>query len=101
MVLCRQPVYLAHIFMPLGYSLLYLVFSLLYYAGGGVNHADLNSTYIYSSLDWNDAQGTGTLSAAIVLIVVPVAWISCFCIFLGRKCVTASVAPEGGEGSKA
>ena len=69
--------------MPLGYSLLYLVFSLLYYVGG-VNHADLNSTYIYSSLDWNDAQGTGTLSAAIVLIVVPVAWISCFCIFLGR-----------------
>ena len=45
--------------MPIAYSLAYLTFSLLYYAGDGKYHRDEHSPYIYDVLDWSDPSGPG------------------------------------------
>lgn len=85
-LVCRQPLYLAHIFMPCGYSVAYLLFTLLYFAGGGVNHEDLVSPYIYSVLDWGgNTAGTFRLGALILLLGVPILWIFLYCCFLARR----------------
>jgi len=90
-LICRQPLYMAHIYMPMAYALLYLLFSVIYYAAGGVNHQDLTSNYIYSVLDWSNPGGAGTLSALIVLLVIPFF----YCVFLvlvfGRQRCSAAV----------
>uniref|UniRef100_A0A7S2ITF7 Uncharacterized protein n=1 Tax=Haptolina brevifila TaxID=156173 RepID=A0A7S2ITF7_9EUKA len=87
-LICRQPMYLVHIYLPIAYALSFVTFTGIYYAAGGVYHQDRVSRYIYSVLDWGDPAATGRLTGLIVLIAVPFFWCIFVCIFLGRRACT-------------
>jgi len=83
-ILVRNPLYLSHIFMPMAYALVYLLFTLLFYAATG--------DYIYKALDWSNPSGTGRLVALILFLGIPILWILLYCIFLGRRCHLVSTS---------
>ena len=80
----RNPLYLSHILMPMAYAMVYLLFSLLFYAATG--------DYIYKALDWSDPGGTGRLAGLIIFLGIPILWILLYCLFLGRRCHRVSTS---------
>merc|ERR1712195_351583 len=80
----RNPLYLSHILMPMAYAMVYLLFSLLFYAATG--------DYIYKALDWSDPGGTGRLAGLVLLLGIPILWILLYCLFLGRRCHRVSTS---------
>lgn len=96
--ICRQPFYLAHVYMPLAFALLYLLFSAIYYAAGGVYHKDLTSRYIYSVIDWSDPSSALKLGGAIMIIAIPTIYALFFMLYLvlRHRCfVGRAAAPVG------
>jgi len=83
-LLVRNPLYLSHILMPMAYAVVYLLFSLLFYAATG--------DYIYKALDWSDPGGTGRLAGLIIFLGIPILWILLYCLFLGRRCHRVSTS---------
>ncbi len=85
----RNPLYLSHILMPMAYAMVYLLFSLLFYAATG--------DYIYKALDWSDPGGTGRLGGLILFLGIPILWILLYCLFLGRRCHRVSTTGRSSE----
>mmetsp|Transcript_82501 Transcript_82501/g.238319 ORF Transcript_82501/g.238319 Transcript_82501/m.238319 type:complete len:288 (+) Transcript_82501:78-941(+) len=79
----RQPYYIQHIYVPMVFSALYLLFSYIYYAAGGTN--EYGDKYIYAALDWSNPQGVGNLSAMILFIAVPITYILFWILVALRK----------------
>jgi len=84
LLLCRQPFYIAHVYMPMLFGATYGLFTLVYYAAGGT-FEDGVSKYIYAALDWSDPAGTGNLLGLIVLLVLPIVYCGCFCLVAARR----------------
>ena len=105
LLICRQPLYCAHITVPLAYSLTYLLFTLLYFAAGGVFHKDRHSPYIYDVLDWSDPGAAGSLSGLIVVLVIPILYMMLIGCYLLRTCPSrqapAAIAPQAPSGTAA
>lgn len=79
-LISRTPIWLTHIYQPLGLGLWYAAFSAIYYAAGGTDSK--GNAYIYEVLDWSDGKGSaivviGSVVALIVLYLV--LWIIAFC----------------------
>mmetsp|Transcript_21020 Transcript_21020/g.62169 ORF Transcript_21020/g.62169 Transcript_21020/m.62169 type:complete len:271 (-) Transcript_21020:258-1070(-) len=70
----RQPLRLLSIIFPAMFSLVYLVFTLIYYAAGGT-FEDGESPYIYEALNWENPTVTGTMAFVIVVIVTPLVYL--------------------------
>ena len=85
----RNPLYLSHILMPMAYAVVYLLFSLLFYAATG--------DYIYKALDWSNPGGTGRLAGLILFLGIPILWILLYCLFLGRRCHRVSTTGRSSE----
>ena len=83
-LLVRNPLYLSHVLMPMAYAVVYLLFSLLFYAATG--------DYIYKALDWSNPSDSGRLSGLIVFFGIPILWILLYCVFLGRRCHRVSTS---------
>mmetsp|Transcript_63085 Transcript_63085/g.168496 ORF Transcript_63085/g.168496 Transcript_63085/m.168496 type:complete len:271 (-) Transcript_63085:130-942(-) len=70
MFLSRQPYYLLHGIYIAIFGTVYVAFSAIYYAAGGL---DCNgNAYIYKALDWSQPQSTVTLMGIILFIGVPI-----------------------------
>jgi hypothetical protein len=67
----RMPYRLIHGLFFLFYMLTYIIFTLLYYAGGG--HNETGKAYVYAALDWGGyPKGTAILVVIICFVLVPV-----------------------------
>lgn len=55
-VVTDRPFRLLHVFQPFGVLFLYIVFSVVYWAAGGVDNE--GNPYIYPILDWNKPEET-------------------------------------------
>jgi len=75
----RKPFNLAHIWVPLTFSLAYGAFTWIYYMAGGTNED--GEPYIYAAIDWRNASGTGSLLGLIVLVVVPVLYVAVYLMY--------------------
>jgi len=93
LLLTRQPFYFEHIYIPFVFALVYVFFTALYYLAGGT-FEDGKSRYIYSSIDWNDAGGTGSLLGVIVIVAVPLIYTVFFFVVAGRVCCRKLVQAE-------
>lgn len=83
LLICRNPLYCSHILMPMLYSLIFIVFSLVYWSTGGLNNK--GEPYIYAALDWSNFEGTARLTMLILLLGVPFLWAIVYCIYLARR----------------
>lgn len=63
----RVPYQFLHLFYPCLFTLVYVIFSLIYWGAGGTNLD--GDPFIYSTLDYNS--GASTFGLAILLILVP------------------------------
>ena len=73
--------------MPMAYAIVYLIFSVIYWAATGEN--------IYDALDWGNPSGAGKLSALILFVGLPFLWILLYCVFLGRRCHRVATSESG------
>ena len=87
LLLVRNPMYLSHVVMPFLYAIVYLIFSVIYWAATGEN--------IYDALDWGNPSGAGKLSALILFVGLPFLWILLYCVFLGRRCHRVATSESG------
>lgn len=73
-IVTRRPLRLLHIYQPFGILLLYVIFSVIYWAAGGVDFE--GNSYIYAVLDWNKPGDTliFCLLGAIGALVIQVLW---------------------------
>ena len=74
-------------FRPMAYAIVYLIFSVIYWAATGEN--------IYDALDWGNPSGAGKLSALILFVGLPFLWILLYCVFLGRRCHRVATSESG------
>ncbi|KAL3852764.1 hypothetical protein ACJMK2_016380 [Sinanodonta woodiana] len=92
-----KPIRLYHVYQPMVFAVIYLVFSVIYQnAGGGV---------IYKPLDWDTPGRTFGVAVGVVFVAVPI--IHTFCFFLsklrqliGRNCCkrkTNEIKSNGGN----
>lgn len=65
----RMPYQFLHILYPSLFTLLYVIFSLIYWGAGGTNHR--GDTFIYSALDYGSR--STAFGLAIILIIAPAA----------------------------
>jgi hypothetical protein len=82
-IFSRLPRKYSHAWVPLVYSMGYIIFSYVYYLSGGTDYK--GNHYIYNVLDWGGLGGAPPLVAfveALALIITPFAY--CFVIFLIR-----------------
>ena len=89
LLLVRNPMYLSHVLMPMCYAVIYLIFSLIFYAATGES--------IYDALDWGNPSGAGKLSALILFVGLPFLWILMYCVFLGRRCHRVATSEDRAE----
>jgi len=68
-------------------AIVYLIFSVIYWAATGEN--------IYDALDWGNPSGAGKLSALILFVGLPFLWILLYCVFLGRRCHRVATSESG------
>ena len=99
LALNRQPFYLAHVYVPMAYSIAYIIFTVVYYAAGGT-HQDGHSRYIYKALDWGRPEASGRLSGIIVLLAVPAIYIIFFVVVMSRHCLGVCVHHGTGAGKR-
>ncbi|XP_053613781.1 protein rolling stone-like isoform X1 [Plodia interpunctella] len=93
LVMSAHPSRLIHIFQPLLFSLVYLIFNVTYYYAGGLD--PFGHTYIYPVMDWSKPQEamvvvalTGVFLSACHLIVVAIATLR---DTLARRCLKENV----------
>ncbi|XP_045506486.1 protein rolling stone-like [Colias croceus] len=70
LVTARQPVYLLHFYHVVLFALVYLFFSVIYYAAGGTDM--FGNPFVYPMLDWSNpgiAVLTGVFSAVLIIIL--------------------------------
>ena len=72
---------------PSADAIVYLIFSVIYWAATGEN--------IYDALDWGNPSGAGKLSALILFVGLPFLWILLYCVFLGRRCHRVATSESG------
>lgn len=74
--LVAHPVRLIHFVYPVGFSLIYLIFTYIYYICGGT--ARDGTPYIYSILKWDDVGMTAKYGAIVLVVIISfhvIAWI--------------------------
>ncbi|XP_038207725.1 protein rolling stone-like [Zerene cesonia] len=70
LITARQPVYILHFYHVVLFALIYLLFSVIYYAAGGTDM--LGNPFVYPMLDWSNpgiAVLTGVFSAVLIIIL--------------------------------
>lgn len=86
-----QPFYIAHVYVPFVFALVYVLFTLIYYAAGGT-FEDGGSRYIYKSIDWSNPGGTAGLLGLIVVVGLPVVYALLYVVF-GHLCCNGKGKP--------
>lgn len=95
------PIRLLHAIYPMAYALIYITFTLIYWAAGGVNSE--GKTYIYSTLNWDNVKSTLPLVVGVVFFAVPllqaIIWSGFLLrITIRRHCVRRQHAETSGGG---
>ncbi|KAJ0182365.1 hypothetical protein K1T71_001734 [Dendrolimus kikuchii] len=85
LVFCRHPCRILHFIHPLIVTLIYLIFSIIYYYAGGTN--PLGEVYIYPMLDWSDP-GTAAVTTVLSAFVLLVMYIVVILLTLTRNALT-------------
>lgn len=72
--LTDRPYRVLHFYVPIGYGLFYVIFSLIYWGAGGTGFCNEDGcvNYIYPILDWSGNPGIAVLTVVLALIVIPI-----------------------------
>lgn len=89
LLLCRQPYYLAHVYVPVIFATLYVLFTYVFYALGGKNEIGL--PYIYKAVDWARPEEARSLLGLIVIFGVPLVYaVGVLLVLCRRGCFKAA-----------
>ena len=83
-----MPVRLFHVIYPSIYAVVYCVFTVIYWAAGGVNDSGFH--YVYKSLDWNNAGSAGPTVAGVAFIGVPLVHLVFWSLHMMRVAIYAN-----------
>lgn len=86
-LIVAYPIRLLHVVQPVTVGLCYVIFSVIYYAAGGVD--DVGNHYIYNVLDWSKPGTTVGVVAGVLLLAV-VAHLAMFLLHKLRALVYSS-----------
>jgi len=90
LVFSAKPVRLVHVYQPVVYGVIYVIFSVLYHAAGG--------DAIYPVLDWNKPESAVMTALLIPLIGIPIMHLAIFALYTLRLYVAGKMncktAPE-------
>lgn len=78
-----HPMYLLHVFYSLSIGLTYLIFTLIYYAAGGVDKNGNN--YIYKILNWENPGPTMIIVVGVIVLAILLHFAACFLQFCRVK----------------
>lgn len=105
-LIVAHPIRLYHVYQPLTVGLLFLVFSVVFFAAGGTDSQ--GNRYIYFVLDWSKPDGAAVTSVGTVLLAVAVHTalfaVQKLRVFVHNRCAgkqvrpSSSVAAGGGGG---
>lgn len=85
LITSRHPVRLLHFYIPLILGIIYMLFSVIYYAAGGLS--PFGTAWIYPMLDWSNPGPTILLSVGSALLIVVIHFIVVG-MTLGRDALT-------------
>ncbi|XP_062574951.1 protein rolling stone-like [Saccostrea cucullata] len=78
------PIRIYHLFHGVLFGVMYVVFTVIYYAAGGTNHQD--KAYIYSVLDWDNPGITLAYCLAVGIVAMPLCHLMVYGIYALRRC---------------
>ena len=94
LLVAATPVRIYHVYHAMIFSVMYLIFSIIYDAGGGTNA--LNQPYIYEMLDWSEDIGTAALYSVLTILVgVPVLWLVVYALYALRTFIYGKLYGHG------
>ena len=83
------PVRMFHSLYVIIYSLIYIIFTVIYWQAGGTNPVDGNN-YIYKDLDWENVDTTmAVILPFFVLLGIPLVQLVFYGIYKVRVCITS------------
>lgn len=77
-----MPVRLLHVVYILAYGSLYIVFTAIYWAAGGVNAGGYN--YVYQTMDWNKPAAAAPTAVGTLIVGVPLVHFILWSLYVGR-----------------
>ena len=83
-----MPVRLLHVIYPSIYAVVYCVFTVIYWAAGGVNVSEFH--YVYEFMDWNKAKSTGPKVAGVICLGVPLGHLVFWSLHMMRVAIYAN-----------
>ena len=94
LLVAATPVRIYHVYHAMIFSVVYLIFSIIYDAAGGTNA--LNQPYTYEMLDWSEDIGTAALySVLTILVVIPVLWLVVYALYALRTFIYRKLYGNG------
>ncbi|KAH9524680.1 hypothetical protein Btru_027520 [Bulinus truncatus] len=85
-MISRAPVRIQHVYMPLVYNLIYVLFTMIYWLAGGTNQK--GEPYIYKILDYSNTPGKAAMAIVLVcLIALPMTHIGLWGLFKLRQAI--------------
>eukprot|EP00095_Tigriopus_kingsejongensis_P007448 maker-scaffold403_size186359-snap-gene-0.46 protein:Tk07448 transcript:maker-scaffold403_size186359-snap-gene-0.46-mRNA-1 annotation:"rolling stone" len=96
MFLSNRPYRLLHFYLPIGYGVFYVLFSLIYWGAGGLGlcNEDGCVNYIYPILDYSGHPWWAVATVAIALVVIPIGQCIWFGLFKLRLLIAAKFVSE-------
>ncbi|XP_076468675.1 protein rolling stone-like [Babylonia areolata] len=92
------PVRLLHVIYPVIFAVVYVVFSVIYWAADGVNSK--GDPYIYEVLHWEEAEKAVPIAVGVILVGVPLGHLVLWSLYMLRVQVARCIG-AGGEGEEA
>ena len=83
LMVTAMPIRLFHAWQPMGLNIIYVAFSVIFWALGGKNH--LGQTFIFKELDYDKKPGIAALNICVVILIVqPFIQFLLYLIYKGR-----------------
>lgn len=85
-LICGIPVRLCHVVYPMLFTVLYIIFTAIYWASGGTD--TLGKSYIYRLLDYDHMDlWSGGILLLTVFVVQPLIQFAFYILFVTRRCL--------------
>ncbi|KAK6177422.1 hypothetical protein SNE40_015526 [Patella caerulea] len=85
LMITAVPIRLYHFIHPTIFSVIYIVFTVIYHFAGGKN--GLDKPYIYSVIDWSKPETAALYGALAALVLTPLCHVVVFLIYLARTAI--------------
>jgi len=93
--LTNSPIWIKHIWQPMAFGIVYLIFSIIYVSFGG--NDENGNNYIYNVMDWNRSPGFASVVAIITVVIVLPFWYILFVVLkhAAERLSQPKIAPAG------